>query len=218
MSNLIVHDSEPLTLVGGAVVSQTVLNICLKLAPTIVAADGGANHVWALENRPKAVIGDLDSLSQESRIAFADVLHSVTEQDTTDFEKAICRIDAPLILAAGFLGGRLDHTLAVLNVLYRFADKAVICLSEEDVVFLVSERTKLRLNPGQRLAILPLASVEVTTRGLVWDMNRSRLHPTGLVSSSNEVAEPEVDIEASGPVFVTLPLAGLDAAITAVRA
>jgi len=159
----------------------------------------------------------LDSLSDAARAAFTDQLHYIDEPDTTDFEKVLSRVEAPLILACGFLGGRLDHTLAVLNVLMRFATKPVILLSGDDVVFVCSPEVRLNLPIGCRVALLPMGPVRLSTAGLRWDLKDADLNPVGLVSSSNEAAETEVRIAARGPLLITLPLARLSDAIAAVR-
>jgi thiamine pyrophosphokinase len=50
-------------------------------------------------------------------------VHHLPEQDTTDFEKCLYSVAAPLLLGVGFLGGRADHHLAAMNVLVRYADR-----------------------------------------------------------------------------------------------
>ena len=219
MSEPIVHVSSPVTLLGGADLDENELNICLKAAPSVVAADGGADHALREGLRPLAVIGDMDSLSDAARAAFADVLHPVAEQETTDFEKCLTRLRAPLIMAAGFLGGRLDHTLAALGVLARLRAHHVVLVARDDVCVLLPEGDSTwQLTPGDRAALLPLGDANVTSRGLRWDLDARRLAPDGMVSSSNEVADRRVHLSVSGPVLLTLPLAAWAAVTGAVRA
>jgi len=154
MFSPIIATSQPITLVGAASLEPADLNISLKYAPTLVAADGGADHVLAAGLVPEAVIGDLDSLSDDAKFAFRDVLHPVAEQDTTDFEKALARIDAPLILALGFMGGRLDHTLAALNAVVRHACP-VLVIGSDDVAFVAPKAMQLALPAGTRVGLLP---------------------------------------------------------------
>lgn len=214
----IVHENAPLTLIGGADVSPTVLNICLNHAPGIIAADGGADVALATGRRPLAVIGDLDSISPDTLTTFKAVTHLITEEDTTDFEKVLARCRAPLILAAGFLGGRLDHSFSVLNTLVRFATAPVILVGEDDIVTLLPESADIALPLGTRVALLPMDRALVTTTGLRWNLDAQVLHPAGLVSSSNAAAAPQVTIKAQGPVLLTLPVSALDALIDVVRA
>ena len=187
------------------------------MAPVLVAADGGANRALDAGLRPNAVIGDLDSISDRARAAFAEVLHHIAEQETTDFEKALSRIAAPAVIALGFTGARLDHTLAVFNVLARRMDRRVILLGPEDVAFLLPAEGRLDLPAGTRLSLMPLGPSRVETRGLRWDADGRRFDPAGHTSPSNEVVSGPVSFRAEGPVLAILPNVHLADAIAAVR-
>ena len=217
MADPIVHVPSPVTLLGGADLDDNELNICLKVAPSVVAADGGADHARRRGLRPLAVIGDMDSISAAARADFGDAMHRIAEQDTTDFEKCLTRITAPLIMAAGFLGGRLDHTLAALGVIARLRVHHVVLVARDDVCVLLPQGESVwHLTPGDRAALLPLGTATVTSVGLRWDLSDRALAPDGTVSSSNAVAAPTVRLSVSGPVLLTLPLAAWAAVTGAV--
>jgi thiamine pyrophosphokinase len=219
MKSSIVHNPDPVTLVGGGVYRPDDLRLALDHAPCLVAADGGANELVSLGCTPNAVIGDLDSLSVNAKVAFSKVLHHVREQDTTDFEKCLTRIAAPLVLAVGFTGGRLDHTLSILNAMARHRDRPVIVIGPDDIGFLVPlSKIELSLPVGTRLSLMPLADARVDTAGLRWEVKDAAMHPARAVSISNETVAPEVTIHAMGPLLIILPQAALAVAITAVRA
>lgn len=159
-----------------------------------------------------AVIGDLDSLSDAARAKFAAILHHIPEQDTVDFEKALRNVEAPLIYAVGFAGGRLDHTLAVLHVMGRYAERPVILLSADDASVVVpSAGLSLVLPIGCRVSVMPLADARVDALGLVWPIVDQAMHPMGFTSPSNAAAQENVRVSAQGPVVVTLPRSALPA-------
>ncbi|MFD1809456.1 thiamine pyrophosphokinase [Gemmobacter lanyuensis] len=81
------------------------LRLAQKHAPMVVAADGGADRALALGVRPAAVIGDFDSISAaaKAQLQGAQMLH-LAEQETTDFDKALRSIRAPMVLALGVMG------------------------------------------------------------------------------------------------------------------
>ena len=217
MADPIVHVLSPVTLLGGADLDDNELNICLRIAPSLVAADGGADHAMRRGLRPLAVIGDMDSITAPARAAFGDVMHLIAEQETTDFEKCLTRIAAPLVMAAGFLGGRLDHTLSALGVIARRRACHVVLVARDDVCVLLPEGESLwHLTPGDRAALLPLGQARVTSAGLRWDLDARALAPDGTISSSNAVAAPLVRLSVSGPVLLTLPLAAWAAVTGAV--
>ncbi|WP_245834085.1 thiamine diphosphokinase [Yoonia maricola] len=185
-----------------------------------VGVDSGADHLLAASVTPAAVIGDLDSLSDHARTTFADILHEVPEQSTTDFEKALVRVAAPLIFGLGFTGARLDHTLSVLNVIAQYPQKAVILIDADDASFLARMgQTTFQAAQGTRVSIMPLGTATVTAAGLQWPFTRTVMTPNGFTSPSNVALGGKVTIETDGPVLITLPRALLSiAAQAAVRA
>ncbi|WP_234417076.1 thiamine diphosphokinase [Loktanella sp. Alg231-35] len=185
-----------------------------------IGVDGGADHLLDAGVTPAAVIGDLDSLSCRARATFADLLHPVDDQSTTDFEKVLQRVEAPMMICLGFTGGRMDHTLSVLNVMVRFADRAVVLVDEDDASFLANPgQTRLALPVGTRVSIMPLGAATVSVQGLQWSFADQLMTPDGFTSPSNAASEEEVTITTDGPVLITLPQDCLQTAlIAAVRA
>lgn len=193
-------------MVGGANLGPEEFNILQKEVATFIGVDGGADHLLAHGITPVAVIGDLDSISDAARTAFAGLLHHIPEQDTVDFEKALTNISAPLIYALGFAGGRLDHTLAVLHVMGRHPEMPVILLSADDASTIVpAQGITLHLPVGTRISLMPLADARVDATGLKWPIIDQAMHPMHFTSPSNAVAEETVQIHAMGPVVVTVP-------------
>lgn len=208
----------PVTLVGGGPLSHEDLSTALTLAPSLVAADGGAAHLLAAGLTPVAVIGDMDSLPRDAARAFADRLHPVAEQDTTDFDKALSRIEAPLVLALGFSGGRLDHELAALHSLLLRRDRPCIVLGPESLCLHCPPRLCLALDPGTTVSLFPLAPARVASEGLRWPTAAIPFDPTRRVGTSNEATGPVV-LEARGPgMLLILPRAALPAAAAAMLA
>ncbi|KAI8957348.1 thiamine pyrophosphokinase [Daldinia sp. FL1419] len=140
-----------------------------RAAITRIAADGGANWVYDLNRRSLSteespastagnyanldtIIGDLDSLSDESRSFFTTKPADCTiicdpDQYSTDFGKAVKygRQAFPKkdIICLGGLGGRVDQGLSQLHHLYLFqtsttyVDGKMFFLSGESLSFLL---------------------------------------------------------------------------------
>lgn len=215
---MILCENEPITVVGNAALDPADLNSALSAAPILVAADGGADHLLQADLIPAAVIGDLDSLSDRAREMFADRLHKIDEQDTTDFEKVILQTQAPAIVGVGFLGGRLDHTIAALNVLTRHVDRKIILIGEGAAVFALRDQSvTLEVGSGAAVSVLPMERSVVSSKGLVWEMDALELDMSGTISSSNRTDADVVQIDVKGCVIVTVPKAALSEVITAVR-
>jgi thiamine pyrophosphokinase len=209
---------EMVTLLGSGDLSPATVNRLVARAPNLVVCDGAARPALEMGLVPAVVIGDLDSLDADTRARLdPDTIHYVDDQDTTDFDKALVNIDAPLILGAGFMGKRLDHELACYNALVRW-NRRCILVGDHDICFHAPRRVNLDLPVGTRVSAFPLDELTVNLRGLEWAHEGIVLSPLGRVGTSNAAAGP-VEIESSGPgLLVILPAEHLDAAIDAVRA
>ena len=213
----IVHSAETVTLVGAGLATENAIQRCLKLAPQLIAADGGAQLCLDAGLRPSTVIGDLDSLKDLSGLP-EDAIRHIPEQDTTDFDKALRSIEAPLILGAGFTGLRMDHYLACLNTLVRRPDRRCILLGDSDIAFLLPPHFAMDLAPGTRVSLFPLGLVEGYSDGLKWPIAGLSFAPDGMVGTSNE-AEGQIEISMTAPkMLMLLPEGELENATRALRA
>ncbi|RRH73567.1 thiamine diphosphokinase [Falsigemmobacter faecalis] len=218
METKLVESLHGITLIGGGPVQPALMTEALALAPTVVAADGGADRAIKLGITPHAVIGDLDSLSRAARQRFADRLHRIPEQSSTDFDKALRHISAPFCLCLGFSGGRVDHALAVFNCLVQRPGRRALILSPSDVVFAAPAQTEIRLSlpPRCRVSLFPMAAVTGTSAGLRWPIEGISFSPAGAIGTSNIATAPEVSLRFDQPgMLVILPRAQLRAALSA---
>jgi thiamine pyrophosphokinase len=199
MNKLIVDETRPVTLVGGGDLGQDDLDWALSLAPFLVAADGGAGHALAQNHVPRAVIGDFDSISPDAVAQIpADQLFHLAEQDSTDFDKALRSIRAPLVLAVGFLGGRVDHQLAVLNSLVQDQGPPCVLLGHHEVIFHLPPRIALPLAANETVSLFPLRAVMARSSGLEWPLDGLRMVPGGQIGTSNRALGP-IAISVDGP-------------------
>lgn len=189
-------------------------------APSLVAADGGAGPALDAGHVPEAVIGDLDSLTADNMARLGpERIHEISEQDSTDFDKALRSIDAPLVLAVGFTGGRLDHELGVLSSLLERSDRTCIVIGPETLVFHCPPRLRLTLQAGALVSLFPLRPVTMGCSGLQWSFDALDLAPGARIGTSNAAVGGSCEITASSEgLLVILRSEDLDAAITALGA
>ncbi|MCB1364173.1 MAG: thiamine diphosphokinase [Rhodobacteraceae bacterium] len=217
MTAPIVQISQPVTLIGGGWLGRNDLRLALERAPYLVAADSGAARALAAGHVPKAVIGDFDSLAagERARIPHGD-LFAIREQDSTDFDKALRNIAAPVVLGVGFLGGRADHQLAAFNTLVRRADRPCVLLGPREVVFHAPARMQVALRPGDVVSLFPMRRVSGRSSGLQWPIDGLDLAPDGRIGTSNRALGP-MTLETDGPgLLVMLPRRALDGAMRAI--
>lgn len=214
----IISAAGPVVLVGGGPIPPGALDREIARGGPVVAADGGAGAVLEAGHLPDAVIGDMDSIAPSVRQQLSpETLHAVTEQESTDFEKCLRRIEAPLVLGLGFLGGRTDHTLAALSCLVR-APRPVLLLGSDALAFAAPRDLRLSLRPGTWVSLFPLAPVRGRSTGLRWAIDGIDFRPAGPVGTSNEATGP-VRISMEGPgMVVLLPPEAREAAMEALAA
>lgn len=200
---------QPVTLIGGAPLDPDDLTQALALAPVVAAADGGADTALANGLVPQAVWGDFDSISEHARTQIPpESLHRVSEQDSTDFEKCLARIRAPLVIGLGFSGARQDHFLAALSTLARRIGPPVILLAGDDIITLAPPQIALDLAPDTRLSLFPMAAASGRATGLQWPIDGLDFAPDGRVGTSNRATGP-VTLRIDGPMLLILPRAQL---------
>ncbi|MFC3118972.1 thiamine diphosphokinase [Jhaorihella thermophila] len=212
----IVDISEPVTLIGGGELGRNDLDDALSRAPRLIAADGGAGPALAAGHIPEAVIGDFDSLTAEWRHRIpGDRLFPIREQDSTDFDKALRSIRAPLILAVGFLGARVDHQLAAFNAVVRHANHSCILIGAHEVIFHVPARIEVPVARGDVVSLFPMRAVTGRSHGLEWPIDGLELNPGGRIGTSNRALGP-VTIETDQPgLLAMVPRGALDDVIRA---
>ncbi|MCV6586111.1 MAG: thiamine diphosphokinase [Marinibacterium sp.] len=199
MTMRIVQSDTPACLVGGGPVLPGDIADAQALAPLMVAADGGARALLDAGVMPDAVIGDLDSLDPATRAAIpATRVHLIAEQNSTDFDKALRSIAAPVVIGLGFLGARIDHQLAALNTLHARADRACLLVGDTEIVLHLPPRLSLPTRSGDTVSLFPLAPVTGRSDGLHWPIDGITLAPGGMSGTSNRACGP-VELVLDGP-------------------
>ena len=218
MTREIVSSLEPVTLIGGGEVDLTDLATALALAETLVAADGGAALALDAGVMPVAVIGDFDSLSasDQDRIP-ASALFRIREQNSTDFDKALRNICAPVVVAVGFLGARVDHQLAAFNTLACHPDRLCVLLGRHELVFHLPRQIELPLSAGDVVSLFPMSEVTGRSRGLEWPIDGLQFATDQRVGTSNRATGP-VNLEMESPgMLAMVPRRALVATVQALR-
>ncbi len=165
----------------GSFPENAALRALMKSAPRIIACDGAVKNLHEHGIEPTAVVGDMDSLTDEMRRRYADRLHRVAEQETNDLSKAVrfahsegCR----RLLILGATGLREDHTLGNISLLMDYAPmfERVEMRSDYGRFIPLMQTTTLPCVRGQQISIFSMShSGEITTEGLRWRITRRKL-------------------------------------------
>lgn len=156
----------------------------------------------------------MDSLRDPAALRARGVpLHPIADQDTTDLEKCLAGIAAPLVLGLGFLHGRIDHQLAAMNALVRHPDPPAILIGGEDIVLRCPALLELDLAAGTRVSLFPMApATGRVSEGLRWPVAGLAFAPDGRIGTSNAATGGRLRIGFDSPaVLVILPVETLPA-------
>ncbi|MBR2789573.1 MAG: thiamine diphosphokinase, partial [Eggerthellaceae bacterium] len=133
----------------------------------IVAVDAGYSHLRAGGLKPTAIIGDFDSLGHLPYAPGSKVMRFPEERDESDLELALAYVEeqgADEVFVFGALGGRLDQTIATLQVARGFADafSRLILVSEREIVHVLGPNRTLSLEGSTADYVSVLSAVDVS--------------------------------------------------------
>lgn len=200
----VVTFEDVLVIVGGGTLDDQLLRTLHANGARLVGADGGADRIAVAGLVPELIVGDLDSLDDPESWRGRARLLKITEQETTDFEKALYSTRAPVTVAMGMTGNRLDHTLAALDAMSRHAaSRKVVLVDAHDLALALTGPFAFAVEAGERVSVHPLAPVTFKhSEGLQYPLDGLQLAPGLRTGTSNAALEgafsitPEVGIDA----------------------
>lgn len=185
--------------VAGSSLSGELDGPALAGTDLLVAVDAGADALAGSGLTPTLLVGDMDSITPQTRQVFAsrgvEVVLLPTAKDETDLEAALRLVvdrGADDITIYGALGGpRLDHLVGNVGLLTApwLAAAAVRLVDEWHEAFLVRGAAEVTGAPGDLVSLLPLTAEvhDVRTEGLRYPLAGERLERSSTRSVSNEM-------------------------------
>ncbi len=191
MSRALIFVNSPLENPGAA-------RACVQPDDVVIAADGGARIALSLGLIPKAILGDLDSLTEAEIKVFEDmgvhILRYPAAKNETDLELALNHaIQAgysPIVVIGGY-GGRVDQSIANLALLS--ASDAIQADARFDdgvtEACFISGSGVIRGRPGDTVSLIPwgVPAEGVLTDGLAYPLSRETLRPYRARGVSNQM-------------------------------
>lgn len=174
-------------------------------ASYIVCCDGAANNFIAAGNIPNAIVGDLDSISDENREKFTDILHHVSEQENNDLTKAVnfC-IERGIndITIVGGTGFREDHAIGNISLLAEYILKVNVRMITNWGVFSpINCSTTFNSFNGEKISIFAIDQVPMTTTGLQYTIE-NRILKNWWEGTLNVSLSDQFTINTQGRVIV----------------
>ena len=181
----------------------------LKEASRIICCDGSAERLVIAGYTPDAIVGDMDSLSEDLKNRFADRLFPDESQDTNDLTKAVmwCRkMNYRDIIILGGTGKREDHTLGNISLLAEYAENVNIRMITDTGIFIpFLHSCNVSSFRGQQVSIFSIdPETEISSGGLKYPLIRLKIR-NWWVATLNEALGDNFSLEfRSGRVIVYL--------------
>ena len=193
---------------GSFPVHETPLSY-LKNAARIICCDGSTANLVKAGFNPDAIVGDMDSLSEDLAFKFADRIYTDEEQETNDLTKAVgwCseRGYNDLVIV-GATGKREDHTIGNISLLAEYiASVNIIMITDTGYFIPLLKSSGIVSFKGQQVSIFSINSgTEITSSGLKYPLKKSKI-TNWWEATLNESLEVEFRLEfEKGRVIVYL--------------
>lgn len=185
----------------------------LKNAGKIICCDGSAGNLVSAGYIPDAIVGDLDSLTENLAIRFADRIFLDESQATNDLTKAVqwCReMNYNEIVIIGATGKREDHTIGNISLLAEYAKTMNVKMVTDTGIFIPFLKScTVQSFPGQQVSLFSIdPETKVTSSGLKFPLNGIKIS-NWWVATLNEATGDSFSLEFSnGKVIVYLKYKG----------
>jgi len=164
---------------GSFPINDIPLNL-LKKSECIVCCDGAINKLEAAGIKAHAIVGDLDSLSDDLKRKYQDIIHHFSNQDTNDLTKAVnyCltqKIND--ITIVGATGERDDHMIGNIFLLPSYMKKMKVKMLTDHGKFTPLTRSRnFDSYIGQQVSIFsPQSETIITTANLRYELTNQKL-------------------------------------------
>jgi len=181
----------------------------LEQADVIVCCDGSTESTVNAGFIPDAIVGDMDSLSTDLAIRFADRLHADNNQETNDLTKAVLWCSQSGyndIVIVGATGKREDHTVGNISLLVEYCRYVNVRMVTDTGIFFPFNRScKIDTYPGQQVSVFSInPETEITSAGLRYPLIRRKLK-NWWEATLNEATGNNIELRfEGGPVLVFL--------------
>lgn len=207
---ILLDGEQPTLAIAGHFVSK---------ADIVIATDGAARYAKEMNVTPHVIIGDLDSIDDETQAFYEDtstvIIHQAT-QYSTDFEKAldhcIDNYQVGSISVLGIHGKQTDHLMTNFSVLLRYSRmlpslRAYDATHEHYFLHEGKLSTTIHMPEGTKLSLTPLPiAFGVRTEGLFYPITGEDMTFGQREGLSNILStSPAVIALASGSLLVSVP-------------
>lgn len=180
----------------------------------VMAVDAGYAHLRAVGCAPDLVLGDFDSLGYTPE--GENVIVHPVKKDKSDLELALDYVSEQnydAVCIYGSLGGRLDHTVATLQMCARFAETGidVALVGIDCIVKILVGPSRYLLPRLERGTVSVFSAVDVSRgvseQGMEYPLENADLTNRTTLGLSNELMGEEASVSVEeGALYVFHPV------------
>lgn len=160
----------------------------------VIAVDGGFNNIpQVLKGCNLRIIGDLDSIDDHNDYQHYPIMQYPKEKDFSDFELALKYVSDTykdkIVRIYGLLGGRIDHQLFNIFVLFNHIQhNDFIAYGEKEVIYFPRGNISIKNLKGSTFSIFPFEKLEgLTVKGAKYELVNKELETYNALTLSNEI-------------------------------
>ena len=174
----------------------------LKDKKYIYCADGGLKYALDIGVVPLEIWGDLDSIDnslvEKAKSLGSKVIQFDPRKDFTDGELVLSELvkkDFDKIIVLGGLGGRIDHLLTNLNLLFKFDN--IIFVDEKEIIFRADNNSEITWHKDKTISFIPMSDIveEITLIGFEYPLNNYTVHRGETICTSNIIRSEKAVIK-----------------------
>ena len=199
------RETETVILANGEFPAHPVALAILNNSKYLVCCDGAINNLATTNLIPDAIVGDCDSLSEDSLSKFADIIHRISEQETNDLTKAVqfcIKQGKRNITILGATGKREDHTIANISLLCDYMKDADVEMVTDYGVFVAIDSDSIfESEVKQQVSLFSIDKMPLTSHNLAYPIN-NHVFTNWWQATLNECTDTEFTIETKGRAVV----------------
>jgi thiamine pyrophosphokinase len=202
-------DTGTIILADGAFPTHDIPLDYLSRAKQIVCCDGSVKNLLTAGYAPFAIVGDMDSLSEEITEKYKDRMFRDDDQETNDLTKSVLwcsKKGFKDLVIVGATGKREDHTIGNISLLADYAKVAkVMMVTDTGILLPFHKSTAIETFGGQQVSIFSFDNrMEISSKGLKYPLVNRKL-ARWWEATLNEAVGNGIELDfAGGPVIVFL--------------
>ena len=175
----------------------------------IIAVDSGVEHLFKLSLDPNTLIGDLDSISENSldkvKKNGVDIIAFNSNKDQTDFELALNYlegVDKSIIYIIGGESGEIDHLLSIFLLIpsKSFFENIIWVYGDKRIIF--RQNLKLNVQKMSKFSIIPLSDLSnLSIDGAEWNLENKNIQFGETTTLRNIAKKEELNVSCDKGVF-----------------